>query len=75
MGLKRKNGITVKKQEKPSIYAGLHEVFSALKAFLGKVWLGVASALGVVSALILQGLLGIKKHPAICRFLYKYKAF
>jgi len=33
-GLRGKSGITKKNIEKPSIYADLHEVFSALKAFL-----------------------------------------
>ena len=72
-GLTGKNRLTVKKQEKPSIYAGLHEVFSALKAFLGRLGLWFASAFRVVSALILQGFFRHKKRPCKCRLLYKCK--
>ena len=72
-GLTGKNRLTVKKQEKPSIYAGLHEVFSALKAFLGRFGLWFASAFRVVSALILQGFFRHKKRPCKCRLLYKCK--
>jgi|GEM_PF-4705555 len=74
-GLKRKRGITKKNNEKPSIYAYLHEVFSALKAFLWKVSFWFASAFRVASAVILQRFLRRKKRPCNHRFLYGYKVF